>query len=290
MREDPTHILLIAQEPFITDAEIERQAYDWAFTSVDQRGVPSDGAINKLAVKYGPAVVRGVATGLVNAADPVNALLAPVYKVKLIAELSAFVMQETLYWVRYTRLDPHSPEAKALYAQFSEPFQRLATVWTHLNDEEKVEMITQVATEIVAGGKIARVYHKFYAATFNLAERCGVAKNVVDMARKLAGIKPEQTPLAAGVVAKEAAVIKRTIAPGVLQDSNGVIEVANMHSFFDYVPFGKELKAKCRPLKKFYGNERIYEVTERIPGTSLNSGDILPISGSELRMMCPDSP
>jgi hypothetical protein len=115
--------------------------------------------------------------------------------------------------------------------------------------------------------KLQEIYTEFMPVLEPLAEQ----------GKLPAGITPEG--FAANFVFEEeaagfAGVAKKTIAPGVLQDANGVIEVANMHSFFDHVPFGQELKGKCRRLKKFWGNERMYEVTEKVPGTSLDKGDI----------------
>jgi filamentous hemagglutinin len=40
------------------------------------------------------------------------------------------------------------------------------------------------------------------------------------------------------------------------------------------MPFGKQLKSKCQPMKQVYRNQRMYKVTENIPGTPLKKGDI----------------
>jgi hypothetical protein len=117
---------------------------------------------------------------------------------------------------------------------------------------ERTEFIFEALSEAALTPKFQSLYIKGLGKTIGVA-----AAGAVSGARKGA-----------------AQVMKRTIAPGVLQDSNGVIEVVNMHSFFDHVPFGKVLKSKCRPLKKFWDKERMYEVTEDIPGTSLREGDI----------------
>jgi hypothetical protein len=50
-------------------------------------------------------------------------------------------------------------------------------------------------------------------------------------------------------------------------------KVANIHEFFK-MPFGIKLKSKCQPMKQSYQGQRMYKVTENIPGTPLKKGDI----------------
>ena len=163
-------------------------------------------------------------------------------------------------------------------AKCLDPFKKICNTWGTLDETARIEVVCQTITEICAGKKVSQICDKFNKKVIEkatpLIAGTKLGKAVDAFAKDAGHAKLIRTEGANGFVDKAAKVGKKTIAPGVVQDINGVIEVANMPSFFKHVPFGKQLKNKCRPLKKFYDKERMYEVVEEVQGTSLKKGDI----------------
>lgn len=104
-----------------------------------------------------------------------------------------------------------------------------------MSDEQKIETVSQVLTEMIVVGKSSRFGQKVKQSAEKWAQKSQVTQKL-----------------------------------GVVRET---FKVANIHEFFK-MPFGTKLKSKCQPMKQSYQGQRMYKVTENIPGTPLKKGDI----------------
>ena len=68
----------------------------------------------------------------------------------------------------------------------SEPFKNLSTTWSSLDKAQKIEMISQIVTEIIAGPKATKIFDKFMKF---VTEETALASS-----RVLKGLTGEKTP------------------------------------------------------------------------------------------------
>jgi hypothetical protein len=117
----------------------------------------------KILTQLAPAIGKGIAKGLINSANPFNALLVPYYKIKLIADVSGFALQETYNFAQYVqyKLSGQQADADKMLAMCAEPFKQIAATWDTLDDAAKFEMASQIFTEIIAGGKVSQICGRF---------------------------------------------------------------------------------------------------------------------------------
>jgi hypothetical protein len=117
----------------------------------------------KILTQLAPAVGKGIAKGLINSANPFNALLVPYYKIKLAADVSGFALQETYNFAQYVqyKLSGQQANADKMLAMCAEPFKKIAATWDTLDDAAKFEMASQIFTEIIAGGKVSQICDRF---------------------------------------------------------------------------------------------------------------------------------
>ena len=136
---------------------------------------------------WAPAIAQGVAQGLLNSANPANVLLAPYYKVLLTYQLTSFALREALYYAAYMQLkDTDLAAANKALDACSEPFKNLSTTWSSLDKAQKIEMISQIVTEIIAGPKATKIFDKFMKS---VTEETALASS-----RVLKGLVGEKTP------------------------------------------------------------------------------------------------
>ena len=164
----------------------DKESLDLALTAIDQQGreIPSE-AVRELLTLWAPAIAKGVTYGLLNSANPANILLAPYYKWQLIAELTSFAMSEVGNLATYVQLKDTNPvAAQQALDSCAGPFKKLGVAWSSLDKAQRVEMITQVVTEIMATGKVSKFIDGFMKSvaeeTKNLAAGSKVLKGMVD--------------------------------------------------------------------------------------------------------------
>jgi hypothetical protein len=137
--------------------------------------------------KWGPAIAEGICNGIINSANPFNVILIPYYKAMLIAEVTGLTLNESYHFVRHLHYKATGQQAAAddELAKCIAPLQGLTQVWNTIDDSAKVEMVSQVITEIVFGNKITKLSDKFYTAILDHAKKIGAAKPIIDNAQKL---------------------------------------------------------------------------------------------------------
>ncbi len=223
----------------------EQDGYDFSQTSFKQYPLEARaGKLQKYAYKlvtsWGPAIARGIAKGmargLIHAINPLHTVLGPYYKLKLITDCITFAVEELQPVFEYLSLVESDPEkAREALSKCADPFKNLAVQWNEMSDEQKIETVSQVLTEMIVVGKSSRLSQKVKQSAEKWAQKSQVAQKL-----------------------------------GVVRET---FKVANIHEFFK-MPFGIKLKSKCQPMKQSYQGQRMYKVTENIPGTPLKKGDI----------------
>jgi hypothetical protein len=177
-----------------------------------------------------------MARGLIHVINPLNTVLGPYYKLKLIADCITFAVEELQPVFEYLSLIGVDPKkAHEALSKCATPFKNLAVQWNEMSDEQKIETVSQVLTEMIVVGKSSRLSQKVKQSAEKWAQKSQVAQKL-----------------------------------GIVRET---FKVANIHEFFK-MPFGIKLKSKCQPMKQVYQRQRMYKVTENIPETPLKKGDI----------------
>ena len=71
---------------------------------------------------------------------------------------SPLVFKEAVYFASYLQLRSTDPvAAQQVLDKCTEPFKKLGTTWDALDEPARVEMISQLATEIIAGNKVTQI-------------------------------------------------------------------------------------------------------------------------------------
>ena len=159
----------------------ENEAFDFVQTALNQHGQTIDNEhARKLLTMWAPAVTKGTAIGFLKLVNPANLLLVPYYKVQLASELTGFVFKEVVYFASYLQLRSTDPiAAQQVLDKCTEPFKKLGTTWDALDEPARVEMISQLATEIIAGNKATQIRDQFMKSAIEKTAKFAAASKVL---------------------------------------------------------------------------------------------------------------
>ena len=172
----------------------------------------------KLLVQLAPAIGKGVANGLINLANPFNALLVPLYKIRLAAEVAGFTLRESLNFAQYLhyKMSGQQDTADSMLAKCAEPFKHVAAGWEKLDDAAKVEMISQVVTEIVVGGKVSEICNRFEKSVLDKAAQYVSNPTIAKAIKVVSDFRGNGNPqIAQGVVEDVEKTAREVILPKV---------------------------------------------------------------------------
>ena len=159
----------------------ENEAFDFVQTALNQHGQTIDNEhARKLLTMGAPAVTKGTAIGFLKLVNPANLLLNPYYKVQLASELTGFVFKEVVYFASYLQLRSTDPiAAQQVLDKCTEPFKKLGTTWDALDEPARVEMISQLAIEIIASNKVTQIRDQFMKSAIEKTAKFAATSKVL---------------------------------------------------------------------------------------------------------------